>query len=150
MLLAIVVSNCDKGEEFQTFLERNDGSEWILNNDDLKVFVRINNNDANLIEQWYYVSDLQCYDYNPNIFMPGNCVVRENSFDTFVIAGDSFLSDYEYMTFTNQGEYLRVDITLSEKRVETVFFSKTNLRVDDLKQCKAVGKMLCLFYKMCA
>ncbi len=136
-------------EDFQTFLEKNDGSEWLLRNDTLKVFIRINNNEINLIEQWYYIEESKCFDYNPNIFVPGDCRIKENSNECFTIAGDVILSDYESMTFTNQGALLRVDIVISEWENETVFFSKSYESLDDLKNCKPLDKTTCLFFKSC-
>lgn len=154
ILSACVFSCSDSGEDdieisFQTFLEKNDGSEWMLRNDSLKVYIRINNNETNLIEQWYYIDESKCFDYKPNIFVPGNCVIKENSSECFVILGDLFLSDYESMTFTNEGTLLRADITLDEWNEETVFFSKSTESVDDLKNCLPVDKITCLFFKTC-
>ena len=150
LVLAFCLHSCaDTEEDLQTFLEKNDGSEWLLRNDTLKVYIRINNNETNLIEQWYYNEESSCFDYNPNIFVPGDCHIKENSYECFMIAGDIILSDYESMTFTNQGTLLRVDIILSEWTSETVFFSKSTTSVDELKNCKPVDKMTCLFFKSC-
>ena len=66
-----------------------------------------------------------------------------------MVMGDLFLSDYESMTFTNQGALLRVDITLDEWNDETVFFSKSTESVDDLKTCQPIDKVSCLFFKTC-
>lgn len=148
-LLSCSDDSSDSIEDFQTFLEKNDGSEWSLRNDSLKVFIRINNNETNLIEQWYYINESKCFDYNPNIFVPGNCTIKENSNECFMVMGDLFLSDYESMTFTNQGALLRVDITLDEWNDETVFFSKSTESVDDLKTCQPIDKVSCLFFKTC-
>ncbi|MGA9270320.1 MAG: hypothetical protein WBV45_06835 [Lutimonas sp.] len=154
MILSVYLLSCaddsiDSVEDFQSFLEKNDGSEWLLRNDTLKVFIRINNNETHLIEQWYYLEESNCFDYNPNIFVPGNCTIKENSNECFMVMGDLFLSDYESMTFTNQGALLRVDITLDEWNDETVFFSKSTESVDDLKTCQPIDKVSCLFFKTC-
>jgi len=148
-LLSCADDSTESIEDFQTFLEKNDGSEWLLRNDTLKVFIRINNNETNLIEQWYYIDESKCFDYNPNIFVPGNCAIKENSNECFMVMGDLFLSDYESMTFTNQGALLRVDIRLDEWNDEIVFFSKSTESVEDLKNCQPLDKITCLFYKAC-
>lgn len=142
-------SCADDTDEFYTFLEKNDGTEWLLNNDSLQVYIRINNNSENLIEQWYYISEMNCFDYNSNIFSAGECVIKENSTDRCVIAGDMVLSDYEYMTFTRQDNLLRVDFTINEWQNETVFFSRSIENVDNLNNCEPMQKTECLFYKEC-
>jgi hypothetical protein len=150
LLLVILSYTCSgSGDDFQTFLEKNDGSEWQLKNDSLMVFIRINNNSENLIEQWYYQEEMKCYDYNSNIFVPGDCEIRENSFDCFVIEGDMIISDYETMTFVNQGDFLRVDIKFSEWENETVYFTKSLISFEDFKICKPLNKGKCAFYSPC-
>ena len=148
-LLSCGDESVDPIEDLQNFLEKNDGSEWMLRNDTLKVYIRINNNETNLIEQWYYLDESKCFDYNPNIFIPGDCRIKENSSACLTVMGDIILSDYESMTFTNHGDLLRVDIILSEWKEETVFFSRSEYPVDDLKQCKPIEKITCLFFKSC-
>jgi hypothetical protein len=53
------------------------------------------------------------------------------------------------MTFSNQGDLLRVHITISEWEDDMVFFTKSPEPVDDLKICKPFDKISCLFYKAC-
>ena len=139
----------DDIEDFQTFLEKNDGSEWMLKNDSLNVYIRINNNDEHLIEQWYFRSELKCYDYNPNIFVPGDCKIMENSADCLTVRGDYILSDFDSMTFSNEGNRLRVDIQMSEWRLETVYFTQSYSRIENLKECEPLDKMTCHFFKPC-
>jgi len=154
VILIVCLVSCgddsnDPIEDFQSFLEKNDGSEWLLKNDTLKVFIRINNNETHLIEQWYYLEESNCFDYNPNIFIPGDCSIKENSNECLIVRGDIILSDFDYMTFSNQGDLLRVHITISEWEDDMVFFTKSLEPVDDLKICKPFDKISCLFYKAC-
>lgn len=148
-LLSCADDSIDSVEDFQTFLEKNDGSEWLLRNDTLKVFIRINNNETNLIEQWYFLEESNCFDYNPNIFIPGDCSIKENSNECLIVRGDIILSNFDYMTFSNQGDLLRVHITINEWEDDMVFFTKSPERVDDLKNCKPLDKISCLFFKAC-
>ena len=148
-LLSCADDSIDSVEDFQTFLEKNDGSEWLLRNDTLKVFIRINNNETHLIEQWYYLEESNCFNYNPNIFIPGDCSIKENSNECLIVRGDIILSDFDYMTFSNQGDLLRVHITINEWEDDMVFFTKSPERVDDLKHCKPLDKISCLFFKAC-
>lgn len=144
-----LLSCTDTGDEFQTFLEKNDGTEWLLSNDNLTVYIRLNNNSTPHIEQWYYTSEFKCFEYNPNIFIPGDCKIKENSIDTLIVEGDLFLSDYEYMTFTTQGNTLKVDITLDECQEETVYFTKSSVWLDNLETCVQVEKEQLRFYHSC-
>lgn len=135
ILLTFTISCSDEGDDFQSFLEKNDGTEWLLLNDDITVYIRLNNNKNNLLEQWCYNFETDCYDYNPNIFIPGDSEIKENSTDRFIIRGDIILSDYESMTFSVQGDTLTVNIKLSEWENETVYFNKSLVKVDDLPKC---------------
>jgi len=143
-LILIVFTNflscSDEGDDFQLFLEKNDGTEWLLMNEDLTVYIRFNNNKTNLIEQWSYNKEFDCYEYNPNIFIPGDIEINENSIDKLIIKGDYILSDYEYMTFSVQDNTLTVDIQLSEWEEDTVYFNKSLVKVDDLAKCVDLNK----------
>ena len=143
-LILIIFTNSlscsDEGDDFQSFLEKNDGTEWLLLNDDITVYIRFNNNDINLIEQWNYNKEFDCYDYNANIFIPGDIQIKENSIDKLTIEGDYILSDYEYMTFSVQDNTLTVEIKLCDWQEETVYFNKSIGKVDDLSKCVQINK----------
>jgi len=152
-IILIVFTNSlscsDEGDDFQSFLEKNDGTEWLLLNDDITVYIRFNNNEINLIEQWSYNKEFDCYDYNANIFTPGDIQIKENSINKLIIQGDYILSDYEYMTFSVQDNTLTVDIQLCEWEEETVNFNKPVVKVDDLIKCVQIDqtKMILKFLK---
>jgi hypothetical protein len=135
-----LLSCSDEGDDVQSFLEKNDGTEWLLMNDDLIVYIRFNNNKVNLIEQWSFNTASDCYDYNPNICIPGDFEIMENSIDKLTIKGDYILSDYEFMTFSVQNNTLRVDIELCEWQEETVYFNKSIVKVNDLTKCVQIKK----------
>ncbi len=134
------ISCSDEDDDFQSFLEKNDGTQWLLLNDDNTVYIRFNNNKTNLIEQWSYNKEFDCYEYNANIFIPGDFEIKENTIDKLIIEGEFILSDYEYMTFSIQDEKLTVDIKLSEWQEETVYFNKSFVKVNDLEKCVLINK----------
>lgn len=117
------------------FLYKNDGTEWLLSNDDLKVYIRLNDDVEQLIEQWSYQEDLDCYEYNPNIFSPGNLRIVENLTNEMTIEGDPVLNDYEHMTLSRQGNTLKVIITITEWQEETVYFTEATLQLNNLEKC---------------
>ena len=121
--------------EPQTFLEKNDGTQWLLSNKDITVYIRINNDNVHLIEQWRMSGELDCYNYNANIFNPGYYTIKENSANKLVIDCDPVLGDCECMTFSKQGNTLTVDIKISEWEEETVLFNVSSVQVDDLQKC---------------
>ena len=140
ILSALFLSCTDTDDDLQDiyledFLKKNDGTEWMLENDDLAVYIRLNNSFDQLIEQWRYDPELNCYNYNPNIFIPGNYAVLENSTHQLTIEGDAILSDYECMIFSREDNSLKVLIRISEWQEETVYFTLSTLQVDDLERC---------------
>ena len=126
--------------DFKTFLEENDGTEWLLSKDDIKVYIRLNNDSIQLIEQWRFNSELNCYAYNSNIFSPGSYTIKENSKNKLVIDCDPILGDCDCMTFSRLGNTLTVDIKISEWEEETVFFNISSVKVDELLKCDAEGE----------
>ena len=131
------LSCSDRGDDFQTFLEKYDGTEWLLskNNMDITVYIRLNNYSNKLIEQWSYNGEFDCYTYNPNIFIPGNFEIKENSMNKLVVQCDEVLGPFESMAFSIQGAALKVDIIISEWEEETVYFNKSSMNVDYLEIC---------------
>ena len=140
LVFTVILSCTDTDEEIQTintedFLKKNDGTEWLLSNDDLKVYIRLNDDLEQLIEQWRYNEKLDCYEYNPNIFSPGNLRIVENLTYEMTVEGDPVLSDYEHMTISREGNTLKVLITITEWQEEAVFFTQATLQLDDLERC---------------
>lgn len=136
MVSSVLFSCSDQGDDFQSYLEKNDGTEWLLSNEDLIVYIRFNNNETHLIEQWSYNKEIDCYEYNANIFSPGDFKIEENSIDKLIIQGDIILSDFENMTFTTQGNTLIVNIKFCEWQEEIVYFTRSLVKVDELSKCK--------------
>lgn len=131
------ISCSDRGDEFQTFLEMYDGTEWLLSNDniDKTIYIRLNNYKSKLVEEWDYNSEFDCYGYCCNIFDAGNFEFEENSMEKLVVIYDEGVGPFESMTFTIQGHTLKVVITFFEWENETVYFNKASVSVDDLEIC---------------
>ena len=137
LFIFILFFSCtaDRGEDLRSFLEKNDGTEWRLINEDLTVYIRLNNDLEHLIEEWSFEEILICYKYDPNIFSPGSFNIRENSLNQLIVEGDIVLSDFECMTFTRQNDMLTVDFLLCDWQEETVYFNKSEVGVDNLPTC---------------
>lgn len=121
--------------ESQTFLEKHNGTEWLLSNDEITVFIRINNDMQKLIEQWRFDQEMNCFIYNSNILNPGNYQIKENTRDTLIIDCDMILGDCDFMTFFCQENILMVEIKISEWENETIYFGPSSMSVDNLDTC---------------
>ena len=136
LLFSCTNTNDDIGDiDFEDFLQKNDGTEWLLANDELKVFIRLNNDQEHLIEQWKFQEEQECYEYNANIFSPGTSRIIENETSELMIEGDPVLSDYQHMTLSRKENTLKVVITVNEWQSETVYFNLSTLQVEDLEAC---------------
>jgi hypothetical protein len=141
LILSMLPSCADDPEEvFQTFLQKNDNTQWALSDGDLIVYIRINDDDMHLIEQWRYIREMECYEYNSNIFIPGNYAILENSENQLVVSCDPFLGDCEQLTFHIEGEALQVDVQTSEWQEETVLFFESRQNLDALTICEVQDK----------
>jgi hypothetical protein len=130
--------SCSGGDDdFRTFLEKHDGTEWLLSkeNFDTAVYIRLNNYEIKLLEQWSYNSEFDCYEYNSNIFIPGDFKIKDNSMEKLIVECDAIIGPFESMTFSIQDDALRVDIIISEWEEETVYFNKSSVTVDNLGIC---------------
>jgi len=99
------------------------------------VYIRLNNYEIKLLEQWSYNSEFDCYEYNSNIFIPGDFNIKENSMEKLVVECDAVIGPFECMIFSIQDEALRVDIIISEWEEETVYFNKSLVTLDNLNIC---------------
>ena len=135
MPFLFLISCAEEDDDLRTFLEKNDGTEWVLQNDSLKVFIRLNNDKEHLIEQWSFDKNSECYVYNPNIFSPGDFEIRENSIDQLVVLGDVILSDFECLTLSRQDSILTAHFLICEWQEESAYFKISTIALETLKQC---------------
>ena len=137
LLFALIGSCSDDIDEVSlTFLEQNNNTQWVLSNPELSVYIRINDDQDRLIEQWRYVSETDCYEYNSNIFIPGDYQIMENTEDQLVVSCDAILGDCNKLTFHLEGNTLQVDVKLSEWEEETVYFLKSTQNLNELDTCE--------------
>ena len=130
--LAISFNGCSDDDDditSQTFLEKYDGTKWV-NDDELTIYIRLNNNTNKLIESWFLFGDCYFYDYD---FESQGVEIVENSKDKLIIKytddGDTIT-----VTVTMQGEILRVVIKEGNEE-EILLFDKTSVNVDDFEIC---------------
>lgn len=139
LLFSLQLSCTDDSEDtvevFETFLEKNHQTEWILSDPELIVYIRINDDETHLIEQWSYVTDKGCYEYNANIFLHGDYRILENSENLLIVGCDPVLGDCDKLAFHMEGTALQVDVTISEWEEEIVYFTKSSVPLDELKTC---------------
>ncbi|WKK66485.1 hypothetical protein [Lutimonas zeaxanthinifaciens] len=137
LLFCLLISCSDDIDEVSlTFLEKNHNTQWVLSHPELSVYIRINNEQDHLIEQWRYDSELECYEYNSNIFNPGDYQIMENTEDQLVVSCDAILGNCNKLTFHLEGNTLQVDVKLSDWEEETVYFLKSTQNLNDLSICE--------------
>ena len=133
IILGLIVSfnSCsdDDDDDFQTFLERYDGTKWV-NTDELTFYIRLNDNTNKLIESWILFDD--CYFYDVDFESEGVELV-ENSKDKLII---KFTDDGDIttVTITMQGETLRAVVKEGNEE-DIIYFDKSSVNVDDLEIC---------------
>ncbi len=133
IILGLIVSfnSCsdDDDDDFQTFLERYDGTKWV-NTDEFTFYIRLNDNTNKLIESWILFDD--CYFYDVDFESEGVELV-ENSKDKLII---KFTDDGDIttVTITMQGETLRAVVKEGNEE-DIIYFDKSSVNVDDLEIC---------------
>ena len=85
VVFTLSLSCSDEGDDLRTFLEKHDGTEWLLSKEDFNttVYIRLNNYEIKLLEQWSYNCEFDSYEYNSNIFIPGDFKIKENLILTY-------------------------------------------------------------------
>lgn len=130
--LTISFNGCsdDDDDDFQTFLEKYDGTKWVYTEDEFTFYVRLNDNPNKLIESWILIDD--CYFYSVD-FESESVELVENSKDKLII---KYTDDGEIITvtLTTQGETIRV-VVKDGNEEDIMIFDKTSVNVDDLEIC---------------
>ena len=92
--LLVSLSNCTDDDPddimVQNFLEKNDGTKWVVTEDDIIVYLRINNNLNRAVELWMKeinmgkgMTDDDCYYYSHDLFDNDEMEIGENSTNKF-------------------------------------------------------------------
>mgnify|MGYP001029585720 CR=1 FL=1 len=143
LVLSLFIFNCSKSdddnlpESCTTFLECNDGSTWILDDDIVVIILRINDNINDPLEQWFtIIGGADCYDYLSDIL--ADYTITENTKDKLVFKADWGAGDIQTLTFSIvNGELKIIDkYILDGENIEDVrTLPKTTIDVDNLTIC---------------
>ncbi|MEL4454872.1 hypothetical protein [Lutimonas vermicola] len=122
----------------QGFLEKYDGTTWKLIEEEMRIYVRLNDDIDKDLELW--MSDLElaklmtrkeCFYHSHETLNTEEVEVLEISENKLVF---TYLDDETY-TFSMDGERLKVEFETLDNVKKTVYFSKTTEDVDDLDIC---------------
>ena len=140
VLLGLIISlnSCSSDDETtKTFLEKYDGTSWLVPVSEETIYIRINDDLINFIEEWEYHESNDCYEYEDDFFDEGTFEVVENSENKLIIEYN-YEGDTETLTLTPQGAALKVIVDYSfdgETWQEIIFLTKSPINVDDLVIC---------------
>ena len=142
VLLGLIISlnGCSSDDETtKTFLEKYDGTSWLVPISEETVYIRINDDLIKFIEEWEYYESNDCYEYEDHFFEEGTFEVIENS-ENKLIVEYNYEGDTETLTLTVQGDTLKVVVDYSfdgETGQEILFLTKSSINVDDLVICSS-------------
>ena len=122
----------------QTFLERHDGTKWTVIEEEMRIYVRLNNDMDKALELWISELELaklitykECFYYNPEMLNAEEVAILENSESKLVF---TYLGN-ETWTFSRDGERLKLEFETLNNVRDAVYFSKTTENVDELEIC---------------
>ncbi len=129
--LTVTFNSCsdDDDDNFQTFLEKYDGTKWV-NTDEFTFYIRLNDNTNKLIESWILFDD--CYFYDAD-FESESVELIENSKDKLIIKYTDD-GDITTVTITMQVETLRAVVKEGNEE-DIIYFDKTSVNVDAFEIC---------------
>ena len=122
----------------QTFLEQHDGSTWTVIEDDMRIYLRLNDDNDKGFELWMSELELaklmvhkECFYYSKEMLDIEGIKVLENTGSKLEF---THLDD-ETWTFSMDGERLRMEFKALNNATQAVYFSSTNENVDKLDIC---------------
>ena len=122
----------------QTFLEKHDGSKWTVIEEDMRIYVRLNNDMDKDIEIWMaelgfeqLMVSKECFYYSLELLNTEEVAVLEN----FGGKLEFTHLDNETWAFSMDGERLKLEFETLNKVKKIVHFSKTTEDVNDLTIC---------------
>lgn len=122
----------------QTFIERYDRTTWTVIEEEMRVYLKINDNMDKALELW--MSDLElaklmvhkeCFYHSYEMLNTKEVAILENSSDKLEF---TYLDDKTY-TFSMNRDRLKLEFKTSDKVREPVYFSKTTENVTELTIC---------------
>ena len=122
----------------QTFLEKHDGTKWAVIEEDMRIYVRLNNDMDKDIELWMaelgleiLMASKECFYYSQELLNTEEVEVLENFGGKLAFTH----LDNETWAFSMDGERLKLEFETLNKVKKTVHFSKTTENVDELVIC---------------
>lgn len=122
----------------QSFFERNDGSQWTVIEGEMRIYLKLNDNEEKALEVWRsemglasLMSHKECFYYSYETLNNEKVKVLENSNDKLVF---TYLDD-ETWTFVRDGQQLKLEFKISDEARDPVYFEKTKDNVHDLDIC---------------
>jgi len=122
----------------QTFLEKQDGTKWKVSEDEMFIYMRINNNMNKPIELWVSEIDFEkgmadddCYYYSDDLLEIEEMEIIENSVNnlTFTYLGN------ETYELTIEDNRLKMVFTNMSGIQDVIYMDKTNIDVDSFEIC---------------
>ena len=142
--LVIAYNSCESDQKdkdlivAQTFLEKHDGTKWTVIEEDMRIYVRLNNDLDKDMELWIaelgfeeLMAAKECFYYRQENLNTEEVEVLEN----FGSKLEFTHLENETWTFSMDGDRLKLEFETLNKANKTVHFSKTKDNVDDLTIC---------------
>lgn len=142
--LLISLSNCasdEKDKDFlldQTFLEKYDNTKWTIIQDEMRIYLRFNNDMEKAIEMWMseleiakLIASEECFYYTAELMDTEEVEILENSELKLEF---TYLGN-ETWTFSMEGERLKLVFKTLNSTRDPVYFNKTSENFNDLKIC---------------
>ncbi len=129
--LTIFLNSCNSEEDVEdiphTFLEKYDGTKWVVNTKDFTMYLRLDNTKK-FVEQWVFYGE--CYAYK---FESENLEIVENSEYNLIIkyTDEEVTETYKISV---QGGVLMVIFQVNGEE-DIMYFEKTTINVDDFEIC---------------
>jgi len=142
--LVIAYNSCESDQKdkdliiAQTFLEKHDGTKWTVIEEDMRIYIRLNNDLDKDIEIWMaelgfenLMASKECFYYSQELLNTEEVAVTENFGGKLAFTH----LENETWTFSMDGDRLKLEFETLNKANKTVHFSKTKDNVDDLTIC---------------
>ena len=142
--LAISYSSCAPDQkdkdllEIQTFLEQHDRSTWTAIEEDMRIYIKLNDDDEKDLEVWISELNLaklmtkkECFYHSREILNSADVLILEHSGSTLSF---THLDDETY-TFSMDGERLKLEFETLNNVKDTIYFSRANEDLYDLDLC---------------
>ena len=122
----------------QSFLEKHDGTTWKLIEEDMRIYVRLNDGIDKDLELWMSELELEKLMASKECFYHSHETLNTEDVEVLEISGNKMVFTYlneETYTFSMDGERLKVEFETLDNVKKTVYFSKATEDVDDLTIC---------------